>query len=84
MYPVRSVEELEKNNPSYLPTAAQPKPRMVAAREKGGPVRAGKPYLVGEKGPEIVVPEEDGEVIPNKDLKKKKARKLLQAALSKK
>lgn len=56
----------------------------LPAREKGGPVRAGKPYLVGEKGPEIVVPEEDGEVIPNKDLKKKKTRKLLQAALSKK
>lgn len=56
----------------------------IAAREKGGPVTAGKPYLVGEKGPEIVVPEEDGEVIPNKDLKKKKARKALQAALSKK
>jgi hypothetical protein len=27
----------------------------IAARAKGGPVTAGKPYLVGEKGPEMVV-----------------------------
>ncbi len=83
--PTRSAEELMKaSGPFPVPTAAMPKPSVVAAREKGGPVEAGKPYLVGEKGPEIVVPEEDGEVIPNKDLKKKKARKALQAALSKK
>lgn len=69
----------ERVRPWLKRDAAQPSPR-----EKGGPVTAGKPYLVGEKGPEIVVPEEDGEVIPNKDLKKKKARKALQAALSKK
>jgi SLT domain-containing protein len=81
---VRSAEELLKNNPSYLPAAALPKPPMIAAREQGGPVKAGRPYLVGERGPEIVVPAEDGEVVPNKDLKKKKARKLLQAALAKK
>ena len=57
---------------------------VAGARAKGGPVKAGEPYLVGEEGPEIVVPDEDGEVIANKDLKKKKTRKLLQAALSKK
>lgn len=56
----------------------------VGARAKGGPVKAGKPYLVGEEGPEIVVPKEDGEVIPTKDLKRKKTRKMLQAAMSKK
>jgi hypothetical protein len=56
----------------------------VTARAKGGPVKAGQPYLVGEEGPEIVIPDDDGEVVPNKDLKKKKTRKMLQAALSKK
>jgi hypothetical protein len=56
----------------------------VGARAKGGPVKAGKPYLVGEEGPELVVPDEDGEVIPNKDLKRKKTRKMLKAAMSKK
>jgi len=35
-----------------------------AARENGGPVNAGRPYLVGEKGPEIFVPKNAGGVIP--------------------
>lgn len=34
-------------------------------RAKGGPVRAGSPYIVGEKGPELVVPRYNGNVIPN-------------------
>jgi|GEM_PF-2507421 len=32
---------------------------------KGGPVKAGKPYLVGEEGPEIIVPKHSGTVVPN-------------------
>lgn len=35
-----------------------------AARENGGPVNAGRPYLVGEKGPEIFVPKNAGGIIP--------------------
>lgn len=38
------------------------------ARAMGGPVMAGKPYLVGEVGPEIVVPGASGSVISNRDL----------------
>jgi TP901 family phage tail tape measure protein len=34
-------------------------------RAKGGPVAAGEPYLVGEEGPELIVPSMDGTVIPN-------------------
>jgi hypothetical protein len=34
-------------------------------RAMGGPVTAGTPYLVGERGPEIVVPGQSGTVIPN-------------------
>jgi TP901 family phage tail tape measure protein len=34
-------------------------------RENGGPVNAGKAYLVGEKGPEIFVPRNSGGIIPN-------------------
>ncbi len=34
-------------------------------RAKGGPVVAGKPYMVGEKGPEMIVPSQSGRVIPN-------------------
>lgn len=33
-------------------------------RAAGGPVQAGMPYLVGEKGPELVVPQHSGTVIP--------------------
>ncbi|MGB0356024.1 MAG: hypothetical protein ACPGII_08180, partial [Opitutales bacterium] len=36
-------------------------------RAYGGPVKKGQPYVVGERGPEIVVPREDGYVIPNSD-----------------
>lgn len=35
------------------------------ARAAGGPVSAGMPYLVGEEGPEVVVPRASGTVIPN-------------------
>jgi len=38
---------------------------MPPGRAKGGPVRAGKPYLVGEEGPEIIVPKQSGTVVPN-------------------
>lgn len=32
---------------------------------EGGPARAGSPYIVGEKGPELFVPGSSGTVIPN-------------------
>lgn len=38
------------------------------ARAEGGPVEANKPYLVGEMGPEIVVPRTSGTVVPNDKL----------------
>ena len=36
-------------------------------RAHGGPVDAGKPYVVGEKGPEIIIPTSDGNVLSNDD-----------------
>lgn len=36
----------------------------VGLREKGGPVRKGEPYIVGERRPELFIPEEDGRIIP--------------------
>ncbi len=38
---------------------------IEGARALGGPVTGGKPYLVGERGPEIVVPRGSADVIPN-------------------
>jgi phage-related minor tail protein len=31
----------------------------------GGPVNAGSPYVVGEKGPELFVPSSSGSIVPN-------------------
>ncbi len=38
------------------------------ARAAGGPVSAGKAYLVGERGPELMVPNVPGNIIPNSRL----------------
>lgn len=48
-----------------LPDSAKDDRPKLSARAKGGPVKAGKPYLVGEKGPEIIVPKQSGHVVPN-------------------
>jgi hypothetical protein len=37
-------------------------------RAMGGPVAGGKPYLVGERGPELMVPAGNGTIIPNDSL----------------
>ena len=36
-------------------------------RAQGGPITQGKPYVVGEKGPEIIIPTSDGNVLSNDD-----------------
>lgn len=41
---------------------------LLPGRQKGGPIRAGQPYMVGEKGPELVVPNQAGRVVPNHKL----------------
>ena len=43
------------------------------ARANGGPVQSGRAYLVGERGPEIVVPNGSGTVIPNGALSTRQA-----------
>ncbi len=37
-------------------------------RAKGGPVSGGSPYMVGEKGPELFVPNTSGTIVPNNKL----------------
>ena len=37
----------------------------IEKREMGGPVNAGQPYIVGEKGPELFVPRNAGGIVPN-------------------
>jgi len=38
---------------------------MLEFRANGGPVAAGRPYIVGERGPELFVPGASGSIIPN-------------------
>jgi len=49
-----------------LGLSAQPVP--VEPRAMGGPVTAGRPYLVGERGPELMVPGRSGTIVPNGSL----------------
>jgi hypothetical protein len=41
---------------------------MITGKATGGPVDGKTPYIVGEKGPELFVPSNDGTIIPNHDL----------------
>lgn len=40
----------------------------LAFRARGGPVAAGRPFVVGEKGPELFVPPSAGSIVPNREL----------------
>ena len=53
--------------PSPIPPTLRPNSIRLAAG--GGPVEAGRPYLVGEAGRELFVPPEGGEIIPNYKLR---------------
>ncbi|MBR1131911.1 phage tail tape measure protein [Bradyrhizobium iriomotense] len=48
---------------------AAPAP-IAGARAMGGPVSFGKPYLVGEQGPELFVPGMSGRIEPNDTLRR--------------
>jgi hypothetical protein len=39
--------------------------KSLSGRQSGGPVRRNQPYMVGEKGPELFVPNQSGMVVPS-------------------
>ena len=41
---------------------------LMVGKASGGDIQAGRPILVGENGPELVVPQRNGTVIPNNQL----------------
>ena len=53
----------QKNAEGVLGLAQKGVGAIAGALAKGGPATEGKPYLVGEKGPELVVPRKDGYVL---------------------
>jgi len=58
------LQGLEIDNRMKI-AGGQKTPAQIPTRGEGGPVKEDQPYLVGEKGPEVIVPESDGTVIPN-------------------
>jgi TP901 family phage tail tape measure protein len=56
---IRNVPGLQAGIYSGLNGNALPK------REHGGPVRAGQPYIVGERQAEVFVPRQDGVILPS-------------------
>ena len=43
---------------------------IISGLEKGGTATAGTPYIVGEKGQELFIPNQSGQVLSNKDTMK--------------
>lgn len=43
---------------------------LVSGRASGGPITSGTPYIVGEAGPELIIPKTSGYVMNNEDLSK--------------
>ncbi len=42
--------------------------QYLSPRAEGGPVSSGSPYMVGERGPELFVPNRTGAIVPNNQL----------------
>ena len=40
-------------------------PSLLPGRAAGGPVQAGQPYIVGERGQELFIPQNSGTIVPN-------------------
>lgn len=59
---IREQDRLNQSAAGYAPGYGS---GPIKARADGGPVRAGEPYLIGEEGPEIMVPSQSGVVLPN-------------------
>lgn len=58
-----------RNNPNMSAeqkkAAGQRYNQSINGRATGGPVEAGTPYIVGERGPELFVPNGSGSIVPN-------------------
>ena len=59
--------KIKKKGGTFFTKSTLETDEKIKTREQGGPVEAGKPYVVGEKGPEIIIPTSDGNVLSNDD-----------------
>jgi hypothetical protein len=59
--------KIKKKGGTFFTKSTLETDEKIKTRAQGGPVEAGKPYVVGEKGPEIIIPTSDGNVLSNDD-----------------
>ncbi len=60
--PDEKVVKIRMETSGSIPSAG------IEQRAAGGPVSAGQPYIVGERGPEMIVPSSNGYVVPNSQM----------------
>jgi hypothetical protein len=58
------LDEIENEGKEGTPAAST----MIPGRAVGGGVNADQPYVVGEMGPEIFVPAQEGLIVPNSEI----------------
>jgi hypothetical protein len=74
----------QANAPTWAGGVAAPKtaprPPIAGHRRHGGPVQAGKRYVVGEEGQEEFVPDRSGVIVPHSELVRRRAARAAPAA----
>jgi hypothetical protein len=74
-----AIAAIIKMMPSLINTVSRLLPTVVSVRPDtggsatrgraiGGPVSSGMPYVVGERGPELFVPQASGTIVPNQNI----------------
>jgi len=62
---IKAIVNFVKNNPVTQALGGVIDNVFGGGRDNGGPVRSGTSYIVGERGPELFVPNTNGLIIPN-------------------
>jgi hypothetical protein len=65
---IKAIINLVKNNPIVQGIGGVISSVFGGGRASGGPVSSSKSYVVGEKGPELFVPNTNGMIVPNNAL----------------
>jgi hypothetical protein len=60
----RTIDVTVRYNATYRNSDLESTFSGVGGRAAGGPVRAGQPYIVGEKRPELFIPDQNGTILP--------------------
>lgn len=72
---VGTKQHLGLDNPYFLKSAGTGFTRggettVIGGKALGGSVNAGKPYMVGESGRELFIPNQNGQIVSNQDLRR--------------